>query len=77
MRWQRARARDFPVVENRGRLLWIRSSEDPLKRLLLVQGDAVEETQGAGDLIDVRPGILLADKMQLVRPDIFQAKSIR
>ena len=50
---------DFFIVENRGKFLRILASDDPLKRLLLAQGIAVEEAQRARDLIDMRPGILL------------------
>ena len=42
----------WPWIENRRKLLRMLAGDDPFKRLLLVKGDAVEEAQGARDLID-------------------------
>jgi hypothetical protein len=44
--------------------------DDPLERLLVAKGDAIEETQRACDLVDMRPRILLDDKMRLVGTDL-------
>jgi hypothetical protein len=47
--------RDLLTVENRRKLLGFFAGDDPLERLLLAERDAVEEPQGARDLIDVGP----------------------
>ena len=43
----------------------------------LPECDAIEEAQGTGDLIDVRPRALLADEVELVGADLLRAEPRR
>jgi hypothetical protein len=46
-------ARDLLTVEDRRKLLGLLAGDDPFERLFLTERDAVEEAQGARDLVDV------------------------
>jgi hypothetical protein len=53
------------------------AADDPLDRIRPAERDAIEEPQRARDLVDVRPGVLLVDQMQLVGTDLLHADPIR
>jgi hypothetical protein len=45
-------ANDLVGIENRRKLVGLTAIDDPLERFLLTERDAVEEPQGASDLVD-------------------------
>ena len=46
------KANDLVGIENRRKLVGLTAIDDPLERFLLTERDAVEEPQGASDLVD-------------------------
>ena len=71
------KADDLLGAQNRWQLLRLSAEDDPLERFLLLKRDPVEKAQRASDLIDMRPGILLGNEMQLIGADILHAETIR
>jgi hypothetical protein len=70
------KAYDFLGIQDRRKLLRLSAENDPFEGLLLSQGNAIEEPQGACDLVDVRPRMVLCDEMQLVGADLLHAETI-
>ena len=70
------KADDFLGIQHRRKLLRLSAETDPFEGLLLSQGNAIEEPQGACDLVDVRPRMVLCDEMQLVGADLLHAETI-
>ena len=70
------KAYDFLDIQDRRKLLRLSAENDPFEGLLLSQGNAIEEPQGACDLVDVRPRMVLCDEMQLVGTDLLHAETI-
>jgi hypothetical protein len=46
---------DLIVIQNQGKLFGFATIRDPFEGFRLVERDAVEEPQGARDLVDMRP----------------------
>src|SRR4051794_22147117 len=64
-------------IEHRRKLLGLPAADDPRDGFLLPKRDAVEEAQGARDLVDVRPRALLGNQMELVGADLLRAELSR
>ena len=56
------KADDFLGIQHRRKLLRLSAENDPFEGLLLSQGNDIEEPQGACDLVDVRPRMVLATR---------------
>ena len=70
------KADDFLGIQDRRKLLRLSPENDPFEGLLLSQGNAIEEPQGACDSVDVRPRMVLCEQMQLVGADLLHAETI-
>ena len=70
------KADDFLGIQDRRSFSGSLPENDPFEGLLLSQGNAIEEPQGACDLVDVRPRMVLCDEMQLVGADLLHAETI-
>src|SRR3954447_4859109 len=64
-------------IEHRRKLLGLPAADDPRDGFRLPERDAVEEAQGARDLVDVRPRALLGNQMELVGADLLRAELSR
>src|SRR3954470_234595 len=71
------KADDLLGIEHRRKLLGLPAADDPRDGFLLPKRDAVEEAQGARDLVDVRPRALLGNQMELVGADLLRAELSR
>src|SRR5215210_2966522 len=68
---------DLLGIEHRRKLLGLPAADDPLNGFSLPQRHAVEEAQGARDLVDVRPRALLGDEVELVGAHLLGAEPSR
>src|SRR5215210_7028587 len=68
---------DLLGIEHRRKLLGLPAADDPRDGFSLPQRHAVEEAQGARDLVDVRPRALLGDQMELVGAHLLGAEPSR
>src|SRR3954454_1760061 len=71
------KADDLLGIEHRRKLLGLPAADDPRDGFLPPERDAVEEAQGARDLVDVRPRALLGDEVELVGADLLRAEPSR
>src|SRR3954452_23890008 len=68
------KADDLLGIEHRRKLLGLPAADDPRDGFRLPERDAVEEAQGARDLVDLRPRALLGDEVELVGADLLRAE---
>jgi len=68
---------DFVGAEHHGKLARFAGVSDPIRDRRSAEPHAVQEAQGADDLVQRRPRDALRSQMHLIGPNILQAKPIR